>query len=147
MAAGDPLMDGPRNPHDILDIRGEKALQKYLVDEIQEIYRLQGVNINEKHLDAISRQMMRWVRVAMRETCTGCGGYGLPVSAASYAALVMRAMTESRVVSSLPVESVMKTAIASFFPLGISIRPMSFHALVRPFSVSDVPALCSTTVP
>ncbi len=61
--AGDPLMDGPRNPHDILDVRGEKALQKYLVDEIQEVYRLQGVNINDKHLEVISRQMMRWVRV------------------------------------------------------------------------------------
>jgi DNA-directed RNA polymerase subunit beta' len=61
--AGDPLMDGPRNPHDILDIRGEKDLQKYLVNEIQEVYRLQGVNINDKHLEVISRQMMRWVRV------------------------------------------------------------------------------------
>jgi len=63
VAAGDPLMDGPRNPHDILDIRGEKELQKYLVNEIQEVYRLQGVNINDKHLEVISRQMMRWVRV------------------------------------------------------------------------------------
>jgi len=63
VAAGDPLMDGPRNPHDILDVRGEKSLQKYLVDEIQEVYRLQGVNINDKHLEVISRQMMRWVRV------------------------------------------------------------------------------------
>ena len=44
-------------------ILGEKALQKYLVDEIQEVYRLQGVNINDKHLEVISRQMMRWVRV------------------------------------------------------------------------------------
>jgi DNA-directed RNA polymerase subunit beta' len=63
VAAGDPLMDGPRNPHDILDVRGEKELQKYLVNEIQEVYRLQGVNINDKHLEVISRQMMRWVRV------------------------------------------------------------------------------------
>jgi DNA-directed RNA polymerase subunit beta' len=61
--AGDPLMDGPRNPHDILDVRGEKELQKYLVNEIQEVYRLQGVNINDKHLETISRQMMRWVRI------------------------------------------------------------------------------------
>jgi DNA-directed RNA polymerase subunit beta' len=61
--AGDPLMDGPRNPHDILDVRGEKELQKYLVNEIQEVYRLQGVNINDKHLETITRQMMRWVRV------------------------------------------------------------------------------------
>jgi len=59
VVAGDPLMDGPRNPHDILDVRGEKELQKYLVNEIQEVYRLQGVNINDKHLEVISRQMMR----------------------------------------------------------------------------------------
>ena len=49
--AGDPLMDGPRNPHDILAVLGEKELQKYLVNEIQEVYRLQGVNINDKHLE------------------------------------------------------------------------------------------------
>src|SRR5260370_20923068 len=61
--AGDPLMDGPRNPHDILAVLGEKELQKYLVNEIQEVYRLQGVNINDKHLEDISRQMMRWVKV------------------------------------------------------------------------------------
>jgi DNA-directed RNA polymerase subunit beta' len=61
--SGDPLMDGPRNPHDILHVLGEKELQKYLVNEIQEVYRLQGVNINDKHLEVISRQMMRWVKV------------------------------------------------------------------------------------
>jgi DNA-directed RNA polymerase subunit beta' len=61
--AGDPLMDGPRNPHDILKVLGENDLQKYLVNEIQEVYRLQGVNINDKHLEVIVRQMMRWVRV------------------------------------------------------------------------------------
>src|SRR6185436_17975775 len=61
--AGEPLMDGPRNPHDILAVLGEKELQKYLVNEIQEVYRLQGVNINDKHLEVIVRQMMRWVRV------------------------------------------------------------------------------------
>ena len=60
---GDPLMDGPRNPHDILAVLGEKELQKYLVNEIQEVYRLQGVNINDKHLEVISRQMMRWVKI------------------------------------------------------------------------------------
>ena len=61
--AGEPLMDGPRNPHDILDVLGEKELQKYLVNEIQEVYRLQGVNINDKHIEVISRQMMRWVKI------------------------------------------------------------------------------------
>jgi DNA-directed RNA polymerase subunit beta' len=61
--AGEPLMDGPRDPHDILKVLGEKELQKYLVNEIQEVYRLQGVNINDKHLETISRQMMRWVKI------------------------------------------------------------------------------------
>jgi DNA-directed RNA polymerase subunit beta' len=61
--AGDPLMDGPRNPHDILKVLGEQELQKYLVNEIQEVYRLQGVNINDKHLEVICRQMMRWVKI------------------------------------------------------------------------------------
>jgi DNA-directed RNA polymerase subunit beta' len=61
--AGDRLVDGPLNPHDILAVLGEKELQKYLVNEIQEVYRLQGVNINDKHLEVISRQMMRWVKV------------------------------------------------------------------------------------
>ena len=61
--AGDRLVDGPLNPHDILAVLGEKELQKYLVNEIQEVYRLQGVNINDKHLEVISRQMMRWVKI------------------------------------------------------------------------------------
>ncbi|MEZ5393572.1 MAG: DNA-directed RNA polymerase subunit beta' [Bryobacterales bacterium] len=61
--AGEPLMDGPRDPHDILAVLGERELQKYLVDEIQEVYRLQGVQINDKHLEVISRQMMRWIKV------------------------------------------------------------------------------------
>ena len=61
--AGEPLMDGPINPHDILNVLGEGALQEYLVNEIQEVYRLQGVLINDKHIEVISRQMMRWVKV------------------------------------------------------------------------------------
>ncbi|HEV8483145.1 MAG TPA: DNA-directed RNA polymerase subunit beta' [Blastocatellia bacterium] len=61
--AGEPLMDGPLNPHDILAVRGIEELQRYLVNEIQEVYRLQGVNINDKHIEVIVRQMLRWVRV------------------------------------------------------------------------------------
>jgi DNA-directed RNA polymerase subunit beta' len=61
--AGEALMDGSPNPHDILTILGEKALAKYLVDEIQEIYRLQGVRINDKHIEVIVRQMLRRVRI------------------------------------------------------------------------------------
>jgi DNA-directed RNA polymerase subunit beta' len=61
--AGEPLMDGPLNPHDILAVLGEKELQAYLVNEIQEVYRLQGVNISDKHIEVIVRQMMRWVKI------------------------------------------------------------------------------------
>ena len=61
--AGEQLMDGPSNPHDILSVLGEKALQGYLVNEIQEVYRLQGVTINDKHIEVIARQMMRWVKI------------------------------------------------------------------------------------
>ena len=61
--AGDPLMDGPRNPHDILRVLGEGELQRYLVHEIQEVYRLQGVVIDDKHIEVIISRMMRWVRV------------------------------------------------------------------------------------
>ncbi|HEY5163292.1 MAG TPA: DNA-directed RNA polymerase subunit beta' [Terriglobales bacterium] len=63
LRAGEALMDGPLNPHDILAVLGEKELQGYLVNEIQEVYRLQGVNINDKHIEVIVRQMMRWVKV------------------------------------------------------------------------------------
>jgi DNA-directed RNA polymerase subunit beta' len=61
--AGEPLMDGPLNPHDILSVRGMEELQRYLVNAIQEVYRLQGVHINDKHIEVIVRQMLRWVRI------------------------------------------------------------------------------------
>jgi DNA-directed RNA polymerase subunit beta' len=61
--AGEPLIDGPRDPHDILRVKGKEDLQQYMVNEIQEVYRLQGVNINDKHIEVIVRQMMRWVKV------------------------------------------------------------------------------------
>ncbi|WP_394826493.1 DNA-directed RNA polymerase subunit beta' [Pendulispora albinea] len=61
--AGEPLMDGPANPHDILRVKGEKELAAYLVNEIQQVYRLQGVAINDKHIEVIVRQMLRRVRV------------------------------------------------------------------------------------
>ena len=60
---GEPLCDGPVNPHDILKVLGDKALAKYLVDEVQEVYRLQGVKINDKHIEVIVRQMLRKVKV------------------------------------------------------------------------------------
>lgn len=61
--AGEPLMDGSSNPHDILRVLGVKELAKYLVDEVQEVYRLQGVKINDKHIEVIVRQMLRRVRI------------------------------------------------------------------------------------
>jgi|DewCreStandDraft_1066081.scaffolds.fasta_scaffold01979_9 DNA-directed RNA polymerase subunit beta' len=61
--AGEPLIDGSPSPHEILNILGVKALAKYLVDEIQEVYRLQGVRINDKHIEVIVRQMLRRVKV------------------------------------------------------------------------------------
>ena len=61
--AGEPLMDGVINPHDLLRVKGIKALARYLVDEIQEVYRLQGVKINDKHFEVIVRQMLRKVKI------------------------------------------------------------------------------------
>src|SRR5664280_1773390 len=61
--AGEALMDGSSNPHDILRVLGVKELAKYLVDEVQEVYRLQGVKINDKHIEVIVRQMLRRVRI------------------------------------------------------------------------------------
>ena len=61
--AGEPLIDGPINPHDVLQVLGEKELQRYLVDKIQEVYRSQSVTINDKHCEVIVRQMMRSVKI------------------------------------------------------------------------------------
>ena len=61
--AGEPLMDGAANPHDILQVKGEKELAAWLVNEIQQVYRLQGVTINDKHIEVIVRQMLRRVRI------------------------------------------------------------------------------------
>ena len=61
--AGEALMDGSANPHDILSVSGIKELAKYLVNEVQEVYRLQGVKINDKHIEVIVRQMLRKVKI------------------------------------------------------------------------------------
>jgi DNA-directed RNA polymerase subunit beta' len=61
--AGEPIIDGPINPHDVLAILGEKELQRYMVDKIQEVYRSQNVAINDKHIEVIVRQMMRSVKI------------------------------------------------------------------------------------
>jgi len=61
--AGEPLMDGSINPHNILEILGPNELQSYLVDEVQKVYRLQGVSINDKHIEVVVRQMMKKVKI------------------------------------------------------------------------------------
>ena len=61
--AGEALMDGSINPHDILEILGPNELQRYLVNEVQKVYRLQGVGINDKHIEVVARQMMKKVRI------------------------------------------------------------------------------------
>ncbi|MGB4693027.1 MAG: DNA-directed RNA polymerase subunit beta' [Limnochordia bacterium] len=61
--AGDRLTEGPVNPHDILAVQGVLAVQEYLVQEVQEVYRSQGVNINDKHIEVIVRQMLRKCKV------------------------------------------------------------------------------------
>jgi DNA-directed RNA polymerase subunit beta' len=61
--AGDSLTDGPLVPHDILRIKGEEALQRYLITEVQNVYRSQNVNINDKHIEIITSQMMRKVEI------------------------------------------------------------------------------------
>ena len=61
--AGDPLTEGSINPPDILAVKGDKAVENYIISEVQKVYRTQGVDINDKHIEVIVRQMMRKVRV------------------------------------------------------------------------------------
>jgi DNA-directed RNA polymerase subunit beta' len=63
VSPGDPLSDGPISPHEILRVKNERAVAEYLVHEIQQVYRLQGVRINDKHIEVIVRQMLRRVRI------------------------------------------------------------------------------------
>ena len=63
VTAGDPLTEGSVNPHDVLAVKGEEEVQNYLITEVQKVYRMQGVDINDKHIEVIVRQMMRKVRV------------------------------------------------------------------------------------
>ncbi|NMA79378.1 MAG: DNA-directed RNA polymerase subunit beta', partial [Clostridiales bacterium] len=62
LTAGDPLTEGSINPHDVLLVKGEGAVQNYIISEVQKVYRMQGVDINDKHIEVIVRQMMRKVR-------------------------------------------------------------------------------------
>jgi DNA-directed RNA polymerase subunit beta' len=66
---GELIVDGPADPHDILRLLGIEALARYIVDEVQDVYRLQGVKINDKHIEVIVRQMLRRVQVAIPGDC------------------------------------------------------------------------------
>ncbi len=63
LEAGDELTEGSVNPHDILKIKGVRAVQDYMLQEVQRVYRLQGVEINDKHIEVIVRQMLKKVRI------------------------------------------------------------------------------------
>ena len=63
---GEMIADGPADPHDILRLQGVEALARYIVDEVQDVYRLQGVKINDKHIEVIVRQMLRGSKCAIR---------------------------------------------------------------------------------
>ncbi len=63
MNKGESIVDGPADPHDILRLLGVEALARYITDEVQDVYRLQGVKINDKHIEVIVRQMLRRVQV------------------------------------------------------------------------------------
>ena len=63
LGAGDELTEGSVNPHDILKIKGLRAVQDYMIQEVQRVYRLQGVEINDKHIEVIVRQMLKKIRI------------------------------------------------------------------------------------
>ena len=63
LEAGDELTEGSVNPHDILRIKGVRAVQDYMIREVQRVYRLQGVEINDKHIEVIVRQMLKKIRI------------------------------------------------------------------------------------
>ncbi len=63
LEAGDELTEGSVNPHDILRIKGLRAVQDYMIHEVQRVYRLQGVEINDKHIELIVRQMLKKIRI------------------------------------------------------------------------------------
>ena len=63
ISRGDMIVDGPQDPHEIVRVKGEKELAKYIIDEVQDVYRLQGVKINDKHIEVIVRQMLRRVEI------------------------------------------------------------------------------------
>ncbi len=74
--AGDELTEGSVNPHDILKIKGLRAAQDYMLQEVQRVYRLQGVEINDKHIEVIVRQMLKKIGSRRREIPIPSGNNG-----------------------------------------------------------------------
>ena len=72
LEAGDELTEGSVNPHDILKIKGLRATQDYMLQEVQRVYRLQGVEINDKHIEVIVRQMLKKTESKRREIQSSC---------------------------------------------------------------------------
>jgi DNA-directed RNA polymerase subunit beta' len=122
--AGEALMDGSSNPHDVLRIKGEKELAKYLVDEVQEVYRLQGVKINDKHIETIVRQMLRRVRI--KEVGDTDFLVGEQVEKASFEAANARMQTEGR-----------QLAVAEPLLLGITKASLSTDSFISAASFQE----------
>jgi DNA-directed RNA polymerase subunit beta' len=98
---GDPLVDGPRVPHDILKVLGVEALSDYLVNEIQDVYRLQGVRINDKHIEVIVRQMLQKVEILEPGDSTFLAGE--QVDRSEYEAVNAKLGADDRPASAMPV--------------------------------------------
>ena len=78
LEAGDELTEGSVNPHDILKIKGVRAVQDYMLQEVQRVYRLQGVEINDKHIEVIVRQMLKKIRIENNgDTDVPAGNHGM----------------------------------------------------------------------
>jgi DNA-directed RNA polymerase subunit beta' len=122
--AGEALMEGATNPHDLLGIKGEKDLAKYLVDEVQEVYRLQGVKINDKHIEVIVRQMLRRVRV--KEVGDTDFLSGEQIDRALFEEVNMRVMAEGG-----------KPAVAEPLLLGITKASLSTDSFISAASFQE----------
>ena len=75
LEAGDELTEGSVNPHDILKIKGVRAVQDYMIREVQRVYRLQGVEINDKHIEVIVRQMLKKIPYRRQRRYRTSSGY------------------------------------------------------------------------
>ncbi|MDI6688049.1 MAG: DNA-directed RNA polymerase subunit beta' [Desulfobacterales bacterium] len=122
--AGEPIISGAAIPQDILNIKGEIALARYLVDEVQEVYRLQGVRINDKHIEVIVRQMMRRVKV-------------VDVGDTDLVAEEQMEKTKFEEVNMAVIEKGGKPAVAEPFILGITKASLSTDSFISAASFQE----------